>query len=62
MTVKAWRERFEREGLKGLGRVQPGRGRKPSIPTEKVEQLVHATLHEKPEGETHWSCCSMAKA
>jgi transposase len=62
MTVKAWRERFEREGLKGLGRVLPGRGRKPSISAEKVEQIVHATLHEKPEGETHWSCRSMAKA
>jgi len=23
---------------------------------------VHATLHEKPLGETHWSCRSMAKA
>jgi hypothetical protein len=24
--------------------------------------MVHATLHEKPPGETHWSCRSMAKA
>ena len=23
---------------------------------------MHATLHEKPAGETHWSCRSMAKA
>ena len=23
---------------------------------------MHATLHEKPPGETHWSCRSMAKA
>jgi len=62
MTVKAWRECFEREGLKGLGQVQPGRGRKPSIAAETVEEIVHATLHEKPRGETHWSCRSMAKA
>ena len=33
-----------------------------SIPAEKVEAIVHATLHEKPPGETHWSCRSMAKA
>ena len=50
------------EGLTGLGGVRPGRGRKPSIPDEKVAEIVHATLHEKPPGETHWSCRSMAKA
>ncbi len=61
-TVTAWRERFATEGLKGLGGVRPGRGRKPSIPDEKVAEIVHATLHEKPPGETHWSCRSMAKA
>jgi transposase len=61
-TVSAWRERFAMEGLKGLGGVRPGRGRKPSIPDEKVAEIVHATLHEKPPGETHWSCRSMAKA
>src|SRR5271170_782012 len=61
-TVSAWRERFAAEGLKGLGGVRPGRGRKPSIPDRKVAEIVHATLHEKPPGETHWSCRSMAKA
>src|ERR1039458_1183598 len=61
-TVKAWRERFSQDGLKEFGAVRPGRGRKPSIPAEKVEAIVHATLHEKPAGETHWSCRSMAKA
>jgi len=61
-TVKAWRERFGEEGLKGLGGVRPGRGRKPSIGREKIAEIVHATLHEKPPAETHWSCRSMAKA
>jgi transposase len=61
-TVKAWRERFAEDGLKELGEVRPGRGRKPSIPEEKVAEIVHATLHEKPAGETHWSCRSMARA
>ena len=61
-TVKAWRERFGEEGLKGLGAVRPGRGRKPQISQEKVAEIVHATLHETPPAETHWSCRSMARA
>jgi transposase len=61
-TVKTWRERFEEDGLTAFGVIRPGRGRKPSIPAEKVEAIVHATLHEKPVGETHWSCRSMGKA
>jgi homeodomain-containing protein len=62
VTVRAWRERFATEGLAKFGRVREGRGRKPSISAEKVEAIVHATLHDKPPGETHWSCRSMAKA
>src|SRR3989442_3656519 len=51
-TVTAWRQRFEQEGLKAFAGVRPGRGRKPSIPPEKVAEIVHATLHEQPAGET----------
>ncbi|MGH2864392.1 MAG: IS630 family transposase [Solirubrobacteraceae bacterium] len=62
-SVANWREQFAADGLTGLGVVRPGRGRKPSIPAEKVQAIVHATLHEKPPGgETHWSCRSMARA
>ena len=61
-TVAAWRERFAVEGLKAFSGVRPGRGRKPSIPAEKVAEIVRATLQETPAGETHWSCRSMAKA
>src|SRR5436309_7596376 len=61
-TVTRWRECFEEEGLKASVKVRPGRGRKPSIGPEKVAEIVHATLHEKPPGETHWSCRSMARA
>ncbi len=61
-TVSNWRGRFAVDGLKGIGVVRPGRGRKPSIPPEKVQAIVQATLHEKPAGETHWSCRTMAKA
>jgi transposase len=62
VTVRAWRARFMEAGLADLGVIRPGRGPKPSIPAEKVEAIVHATLREKPPGETHWSCRSMAKA
>ncbi len=61
-TVTRWRESFERDGLKASVKVRPGRGRKPSIGPEKVQEIVHATLHETPPGETHWSCRSMARA
>ena len=61
-TVKSWRERFAEEGLKGLGGVKPGRGRKPQISQEKVAEIVRTTLKDKPEGETHWSCRTMAAA
>jgi transposase len=60
-TVLAWRGQFEKEGLVGFGEVAKGRGRKPSISSEKVTEIVDLTLHSKPEGQTHWSCRSMAK-
>ena len=60
-TVVNWRERFVEDGLKGFSSVRPGRGRKPSIPPVKVEEIVRLTLHENPPGETHWSCRTMAE-
>jgi transposase len=60
-TVIRWRERFVRAGLAGSLKVLPGRGRKPSIPASKVEEIVRLTLHETPLGETHWSCRTMAE-
>ena len=61
-SVSNWRARFAEQGLSLFGPIRQGRGRKPSIPKEKVEEIVHATLHDKPAGETHWSCRTMAKA
>ncbi len=60
-TVVSWRTRFGQEGLENLSAVRAGRGRKPSIPAEKVEEIVRLTLTETPPGGTHWSCRSMAK-
>ena len=60
-TVAAWRERFAEDGLQNFSAVRSGRGRRPSIPAAKVEEIVRLTLSETPPGETHWSCRMMAK-
>src|SRR5664280_2936246 len=62
VTVRAWRTRFAQEGLAKFAVVRGGRGRKPVISPEKIEEVVRLTQHEKPAGATHWSCRSMAKA
>src|SRR5664279_2005830 len=55
-TVVGWRKRFAADGLWEFGRVAKGRGRKPSIPASKVEEIVRLTQEGRPDGETHWSC------
>jgi transposase len=59
-TVRAWRARFAEDGLAKLGKVREGRGRKSTIPQDKIEEIVELTRHCKPEGQTHWSCRTMA--
>ena len=61
VTVRAWRERFEQDGVAKLGQVREGRGRKAKLSEEQVRAIVHDTLHTKPPGQTHWSCRTMAK-
>jgi transposase len=60
-SVTKWRERFAEEGLTRFAKVRKGRGRKPTVPQDKVEEIVRLTQHTKPEGATHWSCRSMAE-
>lgn len=59
-TVRAWRDRFEDEGLTKFAQVKEGRGRKATIPQSKIDEIVELTLHSKPDGQTHWSCRTMA--
>ena len=59
-TVKSWRARYVERGLGRFAQVDDGRGRKPVIGDDRVEQIVWWTVHTKPEGETHWSCRTMA--
>ena len=61
-TVLGWRRDFVEHGIEWVGRVRPGRGPKPTISQERIEAMVHDTLHSKPDdGSTHWSVRSMAK-
>ena len=60
-TVALWRQRFYHEGPDCLWEVAPGRGRKPQIPAEKIEEIINATLQTRPPGATHWSCRTMAE-
>ena len=45
-----------------LGQVRKGRGRKPSIPQETIEEILDLTQNYRPQGQTHWSCRTMAEA
>lgn len=61
-SVRAWRCRFAEEGVDGVGRIAPGRGRKSWLPEGTVASVVHDTLHVTPDdGSTHWTTRSMAE-
>src|SRR3954451_4424974 len=61
MTVRSWRTRFTEQGLTKFAKVAAGRGRKPRISQEVIDQIVDLTQNSTPEGETHWSTRTMAK-
>ena len=61
-SVRMWRQRFEDEGIDGVGKVAPGRGRKPSLPEGTVAKVVSLTMNELPDdGSTQWSTRSLAQ-
>ena len=60
-TVRAWRARFAREGVAGVGKVAPGRGRKVSLEPDLAGRIVEATCTSRPAGgATHWSTRTLA--
>lgn len=61
-SIAAWRKRFIEEGLKGVGKVAKGRGRKSWLQEGMVSEVVRITLTELPEdGSTHWTTRLLAK-
>src|SRR5580658_10407852 len=60
-SVRAWRRRFEAEGLAGVGKIAQGRGRKSWVAAEVEDAVVNDTLHARPDdGSTHWTTRTMA--
>jgi len=57
--VSTWSRRFERLGLAGLDERQ-GRGRKSSIPADKVTRVVTEATRP-PKGKVRWSIRSMSR-
>jgi transposase len=61
-SVRAWRRRFEVDGVAGVGRIAKGRGRRSWLPAGTVAEVVRVTLEEKPDdGSTHWSTRRLAE-
>jgi len=60
-TVALWRQRFLREGPDCLWEVVTGRGRKPRLTPDKIEEIINATLQTTPTAATQWSCRTMAE-
>jgi transposase len=61
-TVRRWRRRYMAKGVDGLLKDATRPSRVKPLTPEKVKQVVHLTLHEKPPNATHWSLRSMATA
>jgi transposase len=62
LTVRRWRRRYVAEGADGLLKDATRPSRVKPLAPEKIKQVVHMTLHEKPPNATHWSGRSMAVA
>src|SRR5947208_5728018 len=62
LTVRRWRRRYMATGVDGLLKDATRPSRVKPLSPEKIEQVVHMTLHEKPPNATHWSGRRMAAA
>jgi transposase len=57
-----WRQRYAKLGLAGIEKDAPRPGRRRRIDDSRRAAVVRKTLRERPEGRTHWSRSTMAKA
>jgi transposase len=61
-TVALWRRRVCEQGIGCVWEIAPGRGRKAVYDSATVARIVRATLQTKPQGLTHWSTRTLARA
>ncbi len=57
-----WRSRYAAQGLEGIEKDAPRPGRLRQISAAQRADVVRRTLRETPEGQTHWSRATMARA
>jgi transposase len=57
-----WRMRYAEHGLAGIEKDAPRPGRLPQYDQGVVAEVIEKTLHQSPEGATHWSRSRMAQA
>ena len=62
LTVRRWGRRYVAKGVDGLLKDATRPSRVKPLAAEKVAQVVHMTLHEKPPNATHWSLRRAAAA
>ena len=62
LTVRRWRRRYVAKGVDGLLKDATRPSRVKPLAAEKIKQVVHMTLHEKPPNATHWSLRRTAAA
>jgi transposase len=62
LAVRRWRRRYMAKGVDGLLKDATRPSRVKPLTPEKIKQVVHMTLHEKPPNATQWSLRSMATA
>ena len=60
-TAGAWRRRFAEARIDGL-HDEPRPGAPREIDDDKIAAVIRKTLETRPEGSTHWSLRTMAKA
>ena len=61
-TVARWRLRFLERGMAGIEKDAPRPGRKPTLSSETVQEIVRKTTQERPPQATQWSTRKMAAA
>ncbi len=61
-SVRAWRRRFREVGVAGVGKIDPGRGRKSWLPPGTAAEIMRVTLTESPDDtSTHWTTRTLAE-